>query len=111
MEFEFNNTISNKFNSFHKKEAEPVSPRLSSSSVGEIPPAVQPNPTNAAKEIMNHHESRSRLIRDSSCDSIQDEVFNNRNGHKQILGLFLGEQIVPRILRVTDHLERYFMAC
>jgi len=75
---------SNKFNSFHKKEAEStVSPRLSSSSVGEVPPVSSSGHslvTNAAKEIMNHHESRSRLIRDSSCDSIQDEVFNNRNG-------------------------------
>ena len=37
------------------------------------------NPTNAAKEIMNHHESKARLIRDNSCDSISDEVFNNRH--------------------------------
>jgi len=29
--------------------------------------------TNAAKEIMNHHEAKARLIRDSSCDSITDE--------------------------------------
>ena len=35
--------------------------------------------TNAAKEIMNHHESKARLIRDSSCDSISDEVFSNRH--------------------------------
>ena len=42
---------------------------------------MRPTPitTNAAKEIMNHHESRSRLIRDNSCDSITDEVFNNRH--------------------------------
>jgi microtubule-associated serine/threonine kinase len=76
-------TSSNKFNSFHKKEAEStVSPRLSSSSVGEVAPVGSSGHslvTNAAKEIMNHHESRSRLIRDSSCDSIQDEVFNNRH--------------------------------
>ena len=35
--------------------------------------------TNAAKEIMNHHESKARLIRDNSCDSISDEVFSNRH--------------------------------
>lgn len=35
--------------------------------------------TNAAKEIMHHHESKARLIRDSSCDSISDEVFSNRH--------------------------------
>lgn len=31
---------------------------------------------NAAKEIMNHHESKSRIIRESSFDSITDELAN-----------------------------------
>ena len=67
---------SHKFNnSFHKKDETP-----SIQSISQVA-AVRPTPitTNAAKEIMNHHESRSRLIRDNSCDSITDEVFNNRH--------------------------------
>jgi len=69
-------TTSHKFNnSFHKKDETP-----SIQSISQVP-TVRPTPitTNAAKEIMNHHESRSRLIRDNSCDSITDEVFNNRH--------------------------------